>query len=420
MAGPGATRRELGELRAPDLHRDLPGRRQPDPDRRVRSHDHLRRGRHLPGQDAAAADHRDRREHPVRGDRHRRHVLPRSRVGADRHDPHRRQRDAVRARGVLGHRHTGQRDARPRRRPAAVGRVDHPERPGDRAGDGDAPAQPAGPELRGLREQREPSLHLDGRQRGDLHGLPLHDHERGPQLLGRPGAPCPHLALHGSHAVRLHALLAGQGHQRRRDLILEQHAPAGPDRERRRQPRLLRGDTVTTVRARVAKALSWALLIGVVTAGAALILVPKATGARPLTVLSGSMEPTYDIGSVVVVRPVDTDELAIGDVITFQPVSDDPRLTTHRIDGFAFGAEGKQFVTKGDNNDTVDLEPVSADQVRGEVWYSVPLVGYVSVWLAGGWVRTAINLFAVALLLYGGVLLAGGLVERRRREKVPA
>ncbi|WP_167305850.1 signal peptidase I [Nocardioides euryhalodurans] len=174
------------------------------------------------------------------------------------------------------------------------------------------------------------------------------------------------------------------------------------------------------MRARVAKALSWALLIGVVTAGAALILVPKATGARPLTVLSGSMEPTYDIGSVVVVRPVDTDELAIGDVITFQPVSDDPRLTTHRIDGFAFGAEGKQFVTKGDNNDTVDLEPVSADQVRGEVWYSVPLVGYVSVWLAGGWVRTAINLFAVALLLYGGVLLAGGLVERRRREKVPA
>ena len=177
---------------------------------------------------------------------------------------------------------------------------------------------------------------------------------------------------------------------------------------------------MTEVRRFLGRAFSVALLATVVIGALALIVVPKATGARPLTVLSGSMEPTYDIGSVVIVRPVDTDELAIGDVITFQPVSDDPRLTTHRIDGFAFGAEGKQFVTKGDNNDTVDLEPVTADQVQGEVWYSVPLVGYVSVWLAGGWVRTAINLFAVALLLYGGVLLAGGLVDRRRREKVAA
>ena len=56
----------------------------------------------------------------------------------------------------------------------------------------------------------------------------------------------------------------------------------------------------------------------------------------------------------------------------------------------------------------------------GEVWYSVPLVGYVSVWVAGDWVRLAVDIVAIALLLYGGWFLAAGLLERRRREEVAA
>lgn len=165
--------------------------------------------------------------------------------------------------------------------------------------------------------------------------------------------------------------------------------------------------------------LSWMLLTTVIAGALALIVVPKAAGGRPLTVLSGSMTGSYDVGDVVVVRPVDTDELAVGDVITFQPVSDDPRLTTHRIESISVGSEGRAFVTKGDANNTTDLSPVTSEQVRGKVWYSVPVVGYVSVWVAGGWVRLALDLAAICLLLYGGWFLAAGVVERRR-ERVPA
>ncbi|HYH35150.1 MAG TPA: signal peptidase I [Nocardioides sp.] len=161
---------------------------------------------------------------------------------------------------------------------------------------------------------------------------------------------------------------------------------------------------------------SWALL-GLVVAGAlALIVVPKATGSRPLTVLSGSMVPTYDPGDVVIVRPTDAEELQVGDVITFQPVSGDPRLTTHRIDAIAYGNEGQEYVTKGDANDSVDLAPVAPDQVRGEVWYAVPLVGHVSVWMASGWLGTVVDGAAVCLLLYGGYFVLAGLRERRRAE----
>ena len=147
-------------------------------------------------------------------------------------------------------------------------------------------------------------------------------------------------------------------------------------------------------------------------------MVPKANDARPLTVLSGSMIPTFDPGDVVVVRDTDADTLEAGDVITFQPVSDDPRLTTHRVSEVRYGVGGVSYVTQGDNNDAVDLEPITADQVRGEVWYVVPYVGHVSVWMAGGTLGWLVNVTAVGLLLYGAGFLVAGLVERRRRTEV--
>ncbi len=176
---------------------------------------------------------------------------------------------------------------------------------------------------------------------------------------------------------------------------------------------------MTAARTFLTQALSWALLTAVIAGALALIVVPKVAGATPLTVLSGSMTGTYEIGDVVIVKPVEPDELAIGDVITFQAQSDDPTLTTHRIVGLAFGSEGTEFVTQGDANNAADLSPIKPAQVRGEVWYSVPLVGYVSVWLAGGWLRNVVDLFAVGLLLYGGWFIAAGLVDRRRKA-VPA
>ncbi len=173
----------------------------------------------------------------------------------------------------------------------------------------------------------------------------------------------------------------------------------------------------------ISRVTSWALLLVVVAAGLALIVVPKAAGGRPLTVLSGSMTGTYDIGDVVVVRPTDARALEVGQVITFQPVSEDPELTTHRIIAVNYGTEGLRYVTQGDANGAPDPEPVRPAQVKGEVWYSVPWVGYVSVWMATGWLGEAVQWFAIALIVYGGGFVALGSLEwmrRRRPEGEPA
>ncbi|MDY7558549.1 S26 family signal peptidase [Cryobacterium sp. 10C3] len=65
-------------------------------------------------------------------------------------------------------------------------------------------------------------------------------------------------------------------------------------------------------------AASGAILLLVVAIALLLIVVPKATGSTPLTVLTSSMEPTLPPGTLIIVRPVTPDEIRIGDVVTYQ------------------------------------------------------------------------------------------------------
>lgn len=103
------------------------------------------------------------------------------------------------------------------------------------------------------------------------------------------------------------------------------------------------------------------------------VLVPRLLGATPLAVLSGSMQPAISVGDMVFVRPTPAEELQVGDVITFQPYSDNPTLITHRlIEITEYG-----FLTQGDANNAIDDEIVFG-QIKGRVDFTLPLLGYVT------------------------------------------
>lgn len=164
------------------------------------------------------------------------------------------------------------------------------------------------------------------------------------------------------------------------------------------------------------------LLLGtVLLAAAALVVVPRLTGSVPLTVLTGSMTPTYPPGTVVVVRPTPFDEIRVGDPVTYQVRSGDPTVVTHRVVSMAFAADGsRRLVTQGDANGAPDREPVRAVQVRGTVWYSVPYVGYVATALDADLRDQAVKGLAFALLGYGALLFLGSLRDRRHKRPHPA
>lgn len=162
--------------------------------------------------------------------------------------------------------------------------------------------------------------------------------------------------------------------------------------------------------------LSGALLLLVIALAVIVIVIPRASGSIPLTVLTGSMAPGLPPGTLIVVQPVDVDDLAVGDVITYQIRSGDPAVITHRVIAINASTTGERtFETKGDNNSDADPDPVSAIQVQGKVWYSVPLVGFANNAVNGenrAWIVPGI---AVLLIAYAGYMIASGVPSAVRK-----
>lgn len=105
---------------------------------------------------------------------------------------------------------------------------------------------------------------------------------------------------------------------------------------------------------------------------------------QPVAVLSGSMSPTFNRGDAVIINKLtkqEKNELKKGDIIQFISGT---KYVVHRIYKVTNDEYGnKAFITKGDHNNAPDSDQVSLDNVIGKVSFSVPLIGYPSVWLTG-------------------------------------
>jgi signal peptidase len=115
---------------------------------------------------------------------------------------------------------------------------------------------------------------------------------------------------------------------------------------------------------------SWLLALGA-TVVAVIWLNTGLLGVRPALVSGLSMEPNYQLGDVIITRPVDAASLQTGDVIRFQSggVS-----VVHRIIAVQQTPGGLVFQTKGDNNNFVD-PPVAAGAIEGKVVLRLPKLG---------------------------------------------
>ncbi len=115
-----------------------------------------------------------------------------------------------------------------------------------------------------------------------------------------------------------------------------------------------------------------------------LVISSKVSGSEPglfgyqlKTVLSGSMEPTFQTGSIIAVKPVkNPSQLQKGDVITFK--IDKATTVTHRIYDVKGTDSQPVFITKGDNNDHQDSKPVLPENVEAVyTGFTVPFAGYL-------------------------------------------
>ena len=165
-------------------------------------------------------------------------------------------------------------------------------------------------------------------------------------------------------------------------------------------------------RARGALAFGGHLLAGFVAGLLLAIALPLAFGARPLTVLSGSMSPTLETGDVVVVEHVRPEQVRAGDVVTYR--NPEGVLITHRVRAIRRGEHRYAVVTKGDANNASERWTIDSGGDLSRALYRVPLAGRLLV-------RTS-SPAGRLLLLVAPLLLLGAWEIRRiwRPRETPA
>ncbi len=139
--------------------------------------------------------------------------------------------------------------------------------------------------------------------------------------------------------------------------------------------------------------LGWVVLAGIL-AIVGFVMVASRQGWEFDAVLSGSMVPVYDIGGLVVFRPVDTAALNEGDIISFKlPGIDTP--ICHRIIDIVEENGSLYFQTKGDANEDPDPDRVLPEYVKGTGVLHIPYVGRLAD--LSRWGRSRVNVLGRSL-----------------------
>jgi signal peptidase len=110
------------------------------------------------------------------------------------------------------------------------------------------------------------------------------------------------------------------------------------------------------------------------------IIIAKSRGETPAVfgyqlyvVQSGSMEPTFNIGTLILSKiPTDPSKLKKGDVVTFTKKG---MTITHRIFEVINDNETVKYKTKGDNpGNSVDPSLLTTDRVKAVFVFRIPLI----------------------------------------------
>lgn len=110
---------------------------------------------------------------------------------------------------------------------------------------------------------------------------------------------------------------------------------------------------------------------------------------------SGSMLPTLSLKSLIVIAPIEYEDLKIGDIITMKASANSTTgiTFTHRI--VEVDESTGWFITKGDNNPNKDSNPVNPDRVVGKVVANFNFVGNIITY-----VKSNLFLFAFFAIIF--------------------
>lgn len=118
-------------------------------------------------------------------------------------------------------------------------------------------------------------------------------------------------------------------------------------------------------------------------------------GYREYMVKTGSMEPQFNIGDLIVTKKVSKENIKVNDVITYIAEKENDTIT-HRVTEI-IEKDGQTFYkTKGDNNNSEDVGLVESDRVKGVLLFKISKLGAIITKVLTG---TGICVVIVIILL---------------------
>lgn len=151
---------------------------------------------------------------------------------------------------------------------------------------------------------------------------------------------------------------------------------------------------------------------------------PSFGGYTVFRVTTGSMAPTYDTDSLILVKKTDPGEIKVGDVISFY--SADPALdgavNTHRVTEVTRDGDRWEYTTKGDANNTEDQYGTNSEALIGKVVASSLLLGKLARLVSNPLVFIPVILIPLVVILISNVIhtirLAGKIAKDEEEKAV--
>ena len=150
--------------------------------------------------------------------------------------------------------------------------------------------------------------------------------------------------------------------------------------------------------------------------------VPNIGGYTVFRITTGSMKPSYDTDTLILVKKTDPSEIQVGDVISFY--SSDPALdgavNTHRVTKIEQDGTEWKYTTKGDANNVPDQYGTDSEALIGKVVASSLILGKLARLVSNPLIFIPVILIPLAVILISNMISTVRLAGKIARDEEEA
>lgn len=118
-------------------------------------------------------------------------------------------------------------------------------------------------------------------------------------------------------------------------------------------------------------------------------------GYKQYIVMTGSMQPSYNIGDLIFEKEIAKEDIKLNDVITYS-LENGQDTVTHRVIDIIEENGETYYQFKGDNNNSPDPDLVTYEQIQGKVIHKIDKLGSIIAEFVSG---TGIILILIIFIL---------------------